>query len=122
MEVDDLFPVAETLQMLRFAEAGRRRHPPHRPGCRFAEADVDERKRIFGDHLLAYVPLAGLIRRVLDERPSHRAPLRFSEQLADFLPDQTADETIRTVINWGRYAEIFAYDEASNQFSLENPS
>ncbi len=34
MEVDDLFPVAETLQMLRFAEIERRRHPPHR--CRQA--------------------------------------------------------------------------------------
>jgi glucose/arabinose dehydrogenase len=77
----------------------------------------------FGDYLLAYVPIAGLIRRVLDERPSHRAPFsRFSEQIADFLPDQAADETIRTVINWGRYAEVFAYDEATGQFSLENPS
>ena len=60
------------------------------------------------------MPIAALIRRVLDERPSHRAPFsRFSEQLADFLPDQTADQTIRTVINWGRYAEVFAYDEAT---------
>jgi NitT/TauT family transport system ATP-binding protein len=46
---------------------------------------------------------------------------RFSDQLADFLPDQTANETIRTAINWGQYAEV-SYDEATGQFSLENPS
>ena len=123
MQVDDLFPVVETLQLLRFADTADGDIHLTEQGRHFVEADVDARKRIFGDHLLAYVPIAGLIRRVLDERPSHRAPFsRFSEQIADFLPDQTADETIRTVINWGRYAEIFAYDEASGQFSLENPS
>ena len=122
MQVDDLFPVVETLQLLRFADTADGDIHLTEQGRHFVEADVDARKRIFGDHLLAYVPIAGLIRRVLDERPSHRAPFsRFSEQIADFLPDQTADETIRTVINWGRYAEVFAYEEASGQFSLENP-
>jgi NitT/TauT family transport system ATP-binding protein len=99
MKVDDLFPVVETLQLLRFADTADGDIRLTEQGRRFVEADVDARKRLFGEHLLAYVPIASLIRRVLDERPSHRAPFsRFSEQLADFLPDQTADETIRTVI------------------------
>ncbi len=32
-----------------------------------------------------------------------------------------ADETLRTVTLWGRYAEIFAHDEDSDQFSLRGP-
>jgi NitT/TauT family transport system ATP-binding protein len=40
----------------------------------FANAEVDERKRIFARHLLNYVPLAAHIRRILDERESHTAP------------------------------------------------
>ena len=74
LEIDDLFPVAETLQLLRFAELaeGDIRLTP--AGKRFAEMDVDQRKKLFGDHLLFYVPLAQRIRRVLDERPSHHAP------------------------------------------------
>ena len=123
MEVDDLFPVVETLQLLRFADTADGDIRLTEQGRRFVEADVDARKRLFGDHLLAYVPIASLIKRVLDERPSHRAPFsRFSEQLADFMSDEAAEKTLRTIINWGRYAEIFAYDEASGQFSLENPS
>ena len=123
MEVDDLFPVVETLQLLRFADTADGDIRLTEQGRRFVEADVDSRKRLFGDHLLAYVPIATLIRRVLDERPTHRAPFsRFSEQLADFMADEAAEKTLRMIINWGRYAEIFAYDEESGQFSLENPS
>jgi NitT/TauT family transport system ATP-binding protein len=60
---------------------------------------------------------------VLDERPSHHAPFsRFSEQLQDFMSDESAEMTLRTVINWSRYSEIFAYDEEGGQFSLENPT
>jgi NitT/TauT family transport system ATP-binding protein len=38
------------------------------------------------------------------------------------MPDDAAEETLRTVINWGRYAEVFAYDEESRLFTLENPT
>jgi len=123
MEIDDLFPVVETLQLLRFADTADGDIKLTEKGRKFVDADVDARKRMFHDHLLAYVPIASLIRRVLDERPSHSAPFsRFKEQLEDFMPDDAAEETLRTVINWGRYAEVFAYDEESRLFTLENPT
>ena len=31
-----------------------------------------------------------------------------------------AVETLRAVIQWGRYAELFSYDEESDQFTLED--
>ena len=34
---------------------------------------------------------------------------------------QDADEALRTAVSWGRYAELFAYDEQSETFSLRNP-
>ncbi|GIX18318.1 MAG: ABC transporter ATP-binding protein [Rhodothalassiaceae bacterium] len=122
MEIDDLFPVAETLQMLRFAElaGGDVRLTPE--GKRFAEADTDERKRLFAQHLLTYVALAAHIRRVLDERPSHRAPWsRFADEIEDHMSPEAAEQTLRAVISWGRYAEVFAYDDQTQTFSLENP-
>jgi NitT/TauT family transport system ATP-binding protein len=122
MEIDDLFPVAETLQMLRFAivEGGDIRLTE--VGRRFASADTDERKRIFARHLLTYVPLAGQIRRVLDERASHRAPKsRFSDELEDYMTPEAAERTLRAAISWGRYAEVFAYDDDTATFSLEDP-
>ncbi len=122
MEVDELFPVAETLQLLRFAELEEGDIKLTVSGRRFAEADVDIRKKLFGDHLLAYLPLAARIKLVLDERPSHTArAVRFLEELEDYMSEDYADRTLRSVVNWGRYGELFAYDETSETFSLENP-
>ena len=69
------------------------------------------RKQMFADALMKHVPLAAHIRRVLDERPGHRAPAaRFLRELEDHLSEEEAERVLDTVINWGRHAEIFAYD------------
>jgi NitT/TauT family transport system ATP-binding protein len=38
------------------------------------------------------------------------------------MSEDYAERTLRTVINLGRYAEIFAYDDQTATFSLENPT
>ncbi|MHB8285377.1 MAG: ABC transporter ATP-binding protein [Caulobacteraceae bacterium] len=122
MEVDELFPIAETLQLLRFAEVAHGDISLTESGRRFVDSDNDTRKRMFAEPLLANVPIVALIRRVLDERPSHTAPYRrFSEELEDFMSEEFAEETLDAAITWGRYAELFAYDEQAGVFSLENP-
>jgi NitT/TauT family transport system ATP-binding protein len=123
MEVDDLFPVAEALQMLRFAIVEGGDIQLSDEGRMFAAAALDERKRLFAQHLLAYVALAAHIRRILDERASHEAPWsRFSDELEDYMSPGAAEQTMRAVIGWGRYAECFAYDDHTRMFSLENPT
>jgi NitT/TauT family transport system ATP-binding protein len=122
MEIDELFPVAETLQLLRFAEIEEGDIKLTPAGRRFADAEVDVRKKLFGDHLLAYLPLAARIKLVLDERPTHTArAVRFLEELEDYMSEDYAERTLKSVVNWGRYGELFAYDETSETFSLENP-
>jgi NitT/TauT family transport system ATP-binding protein len=121
LEVDDLFPIAEVLQFLGFADV-REGDIFLTPSARtFAEYDVQARKVMFAEHLLRYLPLAALIKSVLDERPGHRAPrMRFEQELEDSLSDAAAKETLDTVINWGRYAEIFSYNDQTEFFSLED--
>jgi NitT/TauT family transport system ATP-binding protein len=123
MEIDELFPVAETLQMLRFAELEGGDLKVTEAGAAFFNAGRDERKRIFARQLLAYVPLAAHVRRVLDERTSHVArKSRFIDELEDFMTEAAAEQTLRAIISWGRYAEVFAYEDESARFTLENPS
>lgn len=122
LEVDDLFPVAETLQMLRFAEVEGGDIRLTEAGRKFVAASLDERKQMFARHLMAHVPLAAHIRRVLDERANHRAPKsRFSDELEDHMSEEAAEQTLRAVISWARYAELFAYDDQRKAFTLENP-
>jgi NitT/TauT family transport system ATP-binding protein len=123
MEVDDLFPVAETLQMLRLVEIEAGDIRLTEAGAQFAASELDQRKQRFARHLLSHVPLAGHIRRVLDERSSHRAPKsRFSDELEDHMSESAAEQTLRAVTSWARYAELFAYDDQTRTFTLENPS
>ncbi len=123
MEIDELFPVAETLQLLRFAEVEEGDIRLTDAGKRFVRGDVDERKRLFRQQLLNYVPLAGHIKHVLDERATHHAPAtRFRDELEDHMSDEAAEHTLRAVTAWARFGEAFAYDEDSGVFSLDNPS
>jgi NitT/TauT family transport system ATP-binding protein len=53
----------------------------------------------------------------LDERAEHSAPrLRFEMELEDHLSRAEAEKTLRSVIDWGRYAEIFGYDDRRKKF------
>ena len=122
LEADEIFHLGESLQLLRFAQLSEGDLMLSDAGKRFANMETDARKRLFAEHMVNYVPVIGLIKRVLDERPSHTAPeARFRNELEDYMSEGAADETLKTIISWGRYAELFAYDEQSETFSLENP-
>jgi len=121
LEVDDLFPVAEMLQHLGFADVQEGDILLTQVGKVFADMSTQERKMKFAEQLVRTVPLAARIQKVLNERPGRRAPrVRFEQELEDFLSDNAAEETLDAVINWGRYAEIFAYNDQAETFSLED--
>jgi NitT/TauT family transport system ATP-binding protein len=44
------------------------------------------------------------------------------DELEDHMTPKAAEQTLSAVIDWGQYAEIFAYDDQKQTFSLENPS
>nr|WP_227320247.1 nitrate/sulfonate/bicarbonate ABC transporter ATP-binding protein [Acidisoma silvae] len=120
MEADELLPIGEALQMLGFAEFEEGDIKLTDAGRRFVEADTDDRKAEFGAALRAHVPMISQIRQVLDERWNHRAPaLRFRDELEDYMSPDYADDTMRTIVAWGRYAELFSYDREADQFALE---
>ena len=121
LEADELLPLGETLQLLNLGvlEEGDLRITD--AGREFAQADTDRRKAIFAEALRLHVPLLAAIRRTLDERWNHRAAaVRFRDELEDHMSPDYAEDTLRTAIAWGRYAELFSYDEEAQQFSLED--
>jgi NitT/TauT family transport system ATP-binding protein len=119
--MDELFPLIETLQLLGFAHVSSGDIELTALGRTYAEADMLARKQLFAEAVPKHVPLAAHIRRVLDERPGHRAPAaRFLRELEDHLSESEAQRVLDTVINWGRHAEIFSYDSDTEVLNLEN--
>ena len=73
--------------------------------------------------MIRYVPLAHHIREVLDIDEEHTTDETvFLKELAAFLSEDEAERVLRVAIDWGRYAEIFAYDYNTGMLSLENPT
>ena len=123
MEIDDLFPLGETLQLLRLAEFADADIKLTPIGRKFVDSDVDQRKKT--DRRATCSPTSRSPRTssaCSTNARSHRAPAtRFREELEDYMSEDYAERTLRTVINLGRYGEVFAYDENAQSFSYENP-
>jgi NitT/TauT family transport system ATP-binding protein len=84
----------------------------------FADSGTDERKMLFREHLLHFVPLTAHICRVLGECGGHRAPrVRFEIELEDHLSRHDAKDTVRIATAWGRHAEVFSYDDKTGMLS-----
>lgn len=123
LDIDELFPLTELLEILQFAKVSKGDITITEAGKAFVEADILERKKIFLRHLKKYVPLARYIYDQLTRHPRHRAlEENFLSLLEDYLTEKEAARVLRTVIEWGRYAELFAYDYSAGVLSLENPN
>src|SRR6201999_3833063 len=86
LEVDELFPVAEAMQLLRLADVEGGDIKLTHMGKRFADGELNERKEIFSRALQSHIPLTAHIKKVLDERASHSAPYRrFLDELEDHM-------------------------------------
>jgi NitT/TauT family transport system ATP-binding protein len=122
LDVNNVFPLTEVLDMLRFAKISEGELTFTEAGKRFAAATILERKQIFAQHLLQYIPLAQHIRNILDQSPNHRTSENtFLNELENYFSEDESERILRTIIDWGRYAEILAYDYDSGELSLENP-
>lgn len=122
LDIDDLFPLTELLEILRYAKVSKGDITITQEGREFVEADILERKKLFSVQLKKYVPLARYIYEQLERHPRHRAlEENFLSLLEDYLSENEAERVLSTVIEWGRYAELFAYDYNSGVLSLENP-
>ena len=123
MGTEDILHLVEALRILKFAEVAEADIHLTTAGQLFADADTQKRKQIFAEHLLHNIPLAAYVHRVLQSRPGNHAPrIRFLTQLEDNMTEEDAIEALSAVTSWGRYAELFAYNDNTEMYSLENPS
>lgn len=122
LDVNDILQLIEALDMLKFTEISRGDIALTEAGKEFANADILHKKTIFAKHLLKYIPLAKYIRNVLDKEPTHRTQEHvLLEELEKYFSSEESERILKVIIDWGRYAEIFAYDYDSGLLSLENP-
>ena len=122
MEVDDLLPIVEAAALLKFAKSDRGDVEITPLGKAFADADIGTRKALFRDALLANVPLIQRMHSALHSKKDHTMALEFFRDiLQEHFSEAETERQIQTVLNWGRYADLFTYDSDSDLLSLHQP-
>ncbi len=121
LEVDDLLPVTEAIELLRLGEVREGDIVLTDLGKTYAEADTAERKRIFVEQIAPQPPFS-VIRRVLEGKRNQTMPKEFFlDVLEQQFSEEEAEQQLQIAIAWGRFAELFSYDPASEEFYIEDP-
>jgi len=119
-DLEDLLPATEAADLLGLAIPAGGDVELTASGHQFAEASLQGKKEIFRVALLGRVKSAQRVVDALTVADGHRIS---TEVVLDMLERHfSAEEARRQLVilaGWGRYAEAFAYDEASEIFYLE---
>ena len=89
-------------------------------GREFLAADVPQKKKIFAHQVLdlrLFQMIALYLRKAKDGRLDADVIL---EQLAALLPYDKPEQIFDTLIAWGRYAEIFGYDQGTHTIFMQD--
>jgi NitT/TauT family transport system ATP-binding protein len=123
MEVDDLLPTVEAARLLGFATVREGDVELTPDGRAFATADIQGRKVLFRTAALAHVPLLHQIECALKAKADRTLSDDFFLDILDeHFSEDEAKRQLETVINWGRYAELFDYDSAKQLLILPEPA
>lgn len=115
----DLLPAAQALALLGFAQLDRGDLELSALGRRYVDGHHTLRRELFGQQLLAQVPLAAHIRHSLEQEADGRLPDRpFLQLLQQHLDAAEAERVLHTLIAWARHGEVFEYDYASRTLQL----
>jgi NitT/TauT family transport system ATP-binding protein len=111
LDVDDLLPLVDACLILGFVTTGEGRLRLTGEGREFADADIQDSKRVFADTVKERVPLVRTIRLSLDRANDGALKVGFFLDLLhrNFSADE-AQAQLDTAIDWGRYGELYEYD------------
>ncbi|MGE0614434.1 MAG: AAA-associated domain-containing protein [Bacteriovoracia bacterium] len=115
----------DTLAVVRGAELLKLVHTPGGDvvleplGEKVTKARINQKKIIISEQMLK-LDVFQRIRDFLREKEGHEAAREeVLEKLAELLPNENAENTFANVVNWGRWAELFGYNDDSQSFYLD---
>jgi NitT/TauT family transport system ATP-binding protein len=118
MELDDFLPIVESGELLGFINVQEGDLLLTPLGKAYADASVLGRKEIFAGRVLR-LPVISWIYETLQQDDDHRiAKEYFLDKLAPDFHDRT-EVQLERAINWARFAELFAFDDDTDELFLE---
>lgn len=120
LNLEDFLPTVEAARMLGFAHIQHGDIELTEFGHDFAEASVLERKHIFKNQVLQHVPMIEKIVWILHSKSNNKMEREFFLEIFEkHFGVEESGHQLDILIDWGRYAELFAYDEQAKNLYLE---
>jgi NitT/TauT family transport system ATP-binding protein len=119
LDLNELIPAVEAAELLGFATVEAGDMTLTSLGEAFAEASILARKEIFATRIRR-LPLFQWMLRMLQASGSGWLSWEvFLAALEVEYPPDEAERQLDTALDWGRYAELFGYDDAEGRVYLE---
>jgi NitT/TauT family transport system ATP-binding protein len=108
---EELLPLADALHRLGLAQLEKGDLLITPLGQCYVDGGHEFRREIFGQQLLAHVPLAAYIRHSLEQEAHGQLKEEsFLHLLHESMDAHEAERVLRVAIEWARYGEVFEYD------------
>src|ERR1700756_4890916 len=88
-------------------------------GKRFLESDMNGRKLIIREQLKEHGLFAYFVRLLRGQEDRSLTKEVILEHLAMLLPNERPEKMFSTMVNWGRFAELFGYNKDEDRFYLD---
>jgi NitT/TauT family transport system ATP-binding protein len=121
LEVDDILPIVDAAKLLGLAEVKDGDIYLTPAGQQFIGGSIDERKALIREQMLSRVRLVQQISTLLRAKRNQRVPEELILDILErYFTTQEASRQLMTAIDWGRYAELYSFDEPSGEIFLDN--
>lgn len=115
----DLLKVMKTAEILGFVSTPDGDVVLEPLGKQVIESEINQRKLIVRERLKTLGLFAYLIRLLRGQEDRALTKEVVLEHLAMLLPNETPEKMFSTIVNWGRYAELFGYNKDEDRFYLD---
>jgi NitT/TauT family transport system ATP-binding protein len=116
---EELLPATEALALLDFAVLEDGDLSMTAIGEQYIAAEYPVRQALFGQQLLARVPLAAHIHNSLSQEPSgHLKEEPFLALLREGMDAEEAERVLKVAIEWGRHGEVYSYNYNTGMIHL----
>lgn len=120
LDLEDFLPLVEAADLLCFTTTTNGDISLTKVGHLFAEGSVQERKELFRKQVLEHIPMMATAVNVLHSKANKTMNREFFiEILNQHYNVEESEKQLDVLIDWGRYADLFDYDEEVRQLFIE---
>ena len=115
----ELLKVMKAAEILGFVDTPRGDIVLEPQGKRFLESDINQRKLMLRERLKKHGLFSYLVRLLRGQEDRSLPREVIVEHLAMLLPNENPERLFETLVNWGRFAELFGYNQDDDRFYLD---